>query len=402
MKTERISIALLLFVFFSLILVGCHNNQEAEERFIDGRSLEYLRLGTEALERYEFGAAIAFADSAERYTPELPDASFLKGRIFSELEDFESAASAYELTIQRDPEYRGVWHNLGNNAYRMHEYEEAIQFYKKEIAQQSAPVPWRGIGRAYVELGHVDSARWAFEEAIQLDSLYAPAYFNLALLLEDEGGFEEALEASEAAWRLSPLDTDFRYLMASLLVSNQEFEQAIPHLQAVTKERPWHHASHYNLGQALVRAGDRESGQEYLQKAEDLRAQDAQIKQLLNSSMTSGANPLAQAALGSALRKVGRYQDAMRAYKMASFLDPSNLEIQTNLANLYLLQGDTLATIQEYQSILQKDPSFTGVWVNLGIVYAISGQKEYARRAWQEALRIEPENTVAQSYLSRL
>ncbi|MBX2820591.1 MAG: tetratricopeptide repeat protein, partial [Rhodothermaceae bacterium] len=284
---ERITIVLPCILFFILVLVGCQNNQDAEERFIDARSLEYLRLGTEALERYEFGAAMAFADSAERYTPELPDASFLKGRIYSELEDFERAASAYELTMQRDSEYRGVWHNMGNNAYRMHEYDEAIQFYKKEIAQQSAPVPWRGIGRAYVELGQVDSARWAFEQAIRLDSLYAPAYFNLALLLEDEGIFEEALEASQTAWRLSPLDIDFRYLMASLLVSNQKFEQAIPHLQAVTKERPWHHASHYNLGQALVRAGDRGAGEEYLQKAEDLRAQDAQIKQLLNSSMTS-------------------------------------------------------------------------------------------------------------------
>jgi len=395
-------IVLPVIVLFSLILAGCQSNQKTEERFIDARSSDYLRLGTEALERYEFGLAMAFADSAEHYTPELPDASFLRGRIYSELEDFERAAAAYELTIQRDSEYRGVWHNMGNNAYRMHEYDEAIQLYKKEIAQQSAPVPWRGIGRAYVELGYVDSARWAFEQAIQLDSLYAPAYFNLALLLEDEGVFEEALDASQTAWRLSPLDTDFRYLMASLLVSNQKFVQAIPHLQAVTEERPWHHASHYNLGQALVRAGDRMAGEEYLQKAEDLRAQDAQIKQLLNSSMTLGANPLTQAALGSALRKVGRYQDAMRAYKMATFLDPSNLEIQTNLANLYLLQGDTLATIREYHSILQKDPSFTGVWVNLGIVYAISGQKEYARRAWQEALRIEPENSVAKSYLSRL
>ena len=391
-----------VLIAICLFLAGCQKSEVEPDQYVDLRSQEYLRLGTAALDAYEFGFAMAYADSAELFTPELPDASFLKGRIFSELEDFERADSIYRVTLQRDSEYRGVWHNLGNNAYRTRDYEEAVQFYKNEIDTHPAPVPWRGMGRAYVELGHADSARWAFEESIKMDSLYAPGYFNLALLLEDEGAFDEALQAAQTAWRLSPLDVDFRYLMASLFVSNEHFVEAIPHLQAVTQERPWHHASHYNLGQALVRMGERDRGQEYLQKAEELRAQDAQVNQLLNSSITSAANPLAQAALGSALRRLGRYEDAMRAYKMASYLDPTNLEIQTNMANLYLLKGDTLATIREYQSILQKDPTFTGVWVNLGIVYAISGQKEQARQAWQQALRIEPDNTVAKSYLSRL
>ena len=92
----------------------------------------------------------------------------------------------------------------------------------------------------------------------------------------------------------------------------------------------------------------------------------------------------------------------MRAYKIAQFLDPSNLEVQTNMANLLLLQGDTLGTIQGYQQILQQDPGFTGIWVNLGIVHAMSGQMPEAKNAWERALATDPENEAAKAYLARL
>lgn len=387
-----------------LIASGCGSEPEPvlTERFIDPRSRILLQKGAGALEIHEFDYALAFADSAEFFTPMLPDAAFLRGRIFSELGDFEKAQRAYEQTLSRDAQYRGVWHNIGNNDFRQNQFEEAIQHYKKEINLHEAPIPWRGIGRAYVELGQVDSARFAFDQALQLDSTYAPAHFNLALLLEDEGSFEEALHHALKASTYDAEDWDYRYLMASLLVTNARVEEAIPHLKEVTQTWPWHHASHYKLGQSLLRAGEAEAGEAMIKRSESLRAQDAKILQLLNSARSAHDDPLPHAALGSALRRVGRYEDAMRAYKIARHLDPGNLEVQTNMANLMLIQGDTLSSIRGYQAILQQDPTFTDIWVNLGIVYAMSDLNDEARHAWERALVLEPENGLAKSYLARL
>ncbi|MEM8487259.1 MAG: tetratricopeptide repeat protein [Bacteroidota bacterium] len=394
----------MLFCVLLFVLLGCKDaaDSTSDERFVDPRSQALLQQGTAALEQHEFEIALVFADSAERYTPELPDAAFLRGRIYSELGDYEKAAVAYTTTLERDPAYRGVWHNLGNNDFRINQFEDAIINYRKELAAHNAPMPWRGIGRAYVELGKVDSARVAFESAIQLDSTYGPAHFNLALLLEDEGKFPAALTHATYAASYTPDDWDYRYLMASLLATNGHNAEALPHLQAVTEHWPWHHASHYKLGQTLVRLGDTESGQLLIDEAEDLRAKDANIMQLLNSARAATDESLPHAALGSALRLVGRYEDAMRAYKIARHLDPANLEIQTNMANLMLLQGDTLGTIQAYQHILQQDPSFTGLWVNLGIVHAMAGQMQDAQAAWERAVTLDPENAQAKAYLARL
>ncbi len=399
---ENILLVLLAIVFIS---AGCNQSESKEEaaiRFIDPRSQEFLQLGTQALEENNFELAFLLADSAEAYTPELADAAFLKGRIFSAIGLYDEADSLYSVSLDRVPDYRGVWHNMGNNDFRRNQFEEAVQDYWKEIALHPEALPWRGMGRAFVELGKVDSAQYAFNQAISLDSTYAPAHFNLALLLEDEGRFDEALHHAQKASDLNPLDLDYRYLRASLLVTNEYFTESIPHLNQVITEWPWHPASHYKLGQSLIRTGMEEEGQAILEKAETLRAQDAKVNQLLNSARGAPGNALAHAALGSALRLVGRYEDAMRAYKIAEFLDPSNLEVQTNMANLLLLQGDTLGTIQGYQQILQQDPSFTGIWVNLGIVHAMSGQMPEAKNAWERALVSDPDNEAAKAYLARL
>ena len=399
---SSLSKSLLGGLFLALTALHCQPQPISTERYIDPRSQAYLQQGTLALEQHEFEAALVMADSAEAFTPQLSDVSFLRGRIYSELGDFEKADSLYRLTLAQTSGYRGVWHNLGNNEFRRHQYEEAVASYRKEAELHPAPIPWRGLGRAYVELGEVEKALDAFLEALKIDSSYAPAHFNIALLYEDEGEFDDALSHARKASSLSPDDLDYRYLMASLLVTTNRHEEAIPHLQLVADAWPWHHASHYKLGQSLVRTGNSEEGQPVLQKAESLRDQDAGIVQLLNSAQSAPDDPYVHAALGSALRGAGRYEDALRAYKIARYLDPANLEIQTNMANLYLLKGDTLGSIRGYQSILQQDPSFLGIWLNLGIVHALAGQPDKAQQAWKQALELDPDNEAAKAYLARL
>lgn len=382
---------------------GCETEEAEPRRLLDPITAHYLQEGTAALDAYRYEAALAYADSAEQRRPNAPDVAFLRGRTYAEMGDLERSDSLYRRVLALQPDYPGTWHNMGNNAYRQKRYSQAIAYHGRELEREPAPIPWRGIGRAYVELGKNDSARYALEQALVIDSSYAPAHFNLALLYEDEGDFDKALYHARQAWRLSPEDYDYRYLMASLMVKmGGDFEEAIPHLRAVAEYWPWHSASHYNLGQALVHLGRQEEGKELLERAEKLRALDAKIQHLLGTARSMPNDAMTHAALGSALRRAGRLQDALRAYRIAVHLDPTNLDIQNNVASIYLLQRDTLAAVQTYHHILQQDPSFAEVWVNLGVVYAISGEREKARRAWQAALQYEPEHEAAQAYLARL
>lgn len=362
----------------------------------------YLIKGTQARQQNEFALALAYADSAALRLPDSPDAYFLRGRTYADLGNFAAADSAYRRVIALRPDYPGVWHNRGNNAFRQQQYSTAISYYLDELKENRAPRPWRGIGRSYIELGRIDSAKHAFEQALALDTAYAPAHFNLALLYEDEGELEKALSHAKQALALSPDDLDFRYLVGSYLVRLGHSEEAVEHLITIAEAWPWHHAAHYNLGQALLRIGREEQGEAMLEQAERLRAVDAKIVQQLNAVQSVPTDPIVHAALGSALRRAGRRTEAMRAYKMSYHLDPDNLEVQNNIANLHLVEHDTTAAIHWYRRILAQDSTFVDVWVNLGIVHALAGEKEQARGAWEQALRHQPDHEAAKAYLARL
>lgn len=53
-------------------------------------------------------AARALADSAVQRAPRLSDAHFQRGRVLSELRQFETAGEAYRTVLDLSPEYRGA------------------------------------------------------------------------------------------------------------------------------------------------------------------------------------------------------------------------------------------------------------------------------------------------------
>jgi Tfp pilus assembly protein PilF len=394
-----------------LLLCACTSQPQEEPEEIIAQSEFLLRQANEALRLNEFDAALAIADSAQKLTPKSANVYFMRARIYSEVGQWQNAETAYRKVLELEPSYRGVWNNLGNNTFRQQKYEQAIGLYRNEIARNAklkpqsaaeAAIPFYQLGRAYVELGQVDSARASFQRALARDSSYALCHFHLALLFEDESELGPGLVHAQAALKIEPANLEYRYLVGGLLVKLQRYGEAIALLREVAGQWPWHHGAQYNMGQALVRLGQAEEGKKYLEEAERVRAEDARIEHLENTIRSLPNDPMAHASLAFAFRRVGRYNDALHAYQVAAHLAPANMEIQTNIANLHLLKGDTLRAIRHYQRILQYDPALAEVWINLGVVYALSRKPEEARGAWESALQYQPDHPLAKRYLAKL
>ncbi len=361
-----------------------------------------LQRADQALSRQNFEMAFALADSAEAQAPLLADISFLRGRTYAELLRLDDADSAYYQVLQARPSYPGVWHNLGNTAFRRQAYSQAIEHYHKELELAPDGRPWRGIAKAYVELGNLDSARIAFDRAIALDDNLHQAYFGLALLLEDMGDLTGALEASQKALEREPSSTEYQFSVGANLFKSGRTEEAIPYLKRVTEDWPWHQAAHYNLAQALVRSGRNTEARQMQERAEQLRELQATISNQENAVRVQPDNPFAHAGLASVLRRAARYDEAMHAYNVALYLAPGNLEFRNNVAVLHLLKHDTTAAIQTFEQIVRIDTSNVAGWFNLGSLYAMSGQPQKAKHVWQAAQKLDPGNEAIRSALSRL
>ena len=362
----------------------------------------FLMEGNKYLKKHDFKKALALADSAELYAIKKDDVYFFKGRIYSELGRFAKADEAYNNTININPNYIGAWNNLGNNAFRQQKFSQAVKYYNKEIIKNKTSTPFRALGRAYVELGKTDSARICFQHSIDINNNYASAYLNLAQLEEDEGNLNKALNHASRAYALEPNNIEYQYVYSTILVQMDRGKEAIYSLREIIKEWPWHHGAHYNLARALIQSGQKIEGQQYLDKSEKIRATQAKIDHLENTIRALPDDPYSYAALAFALRKVGRFNDSMHSYKVALYLDPDNYDIWNNVANLYLLQKDTIKALNTYNYIVDKNPALIDIWLNMGVVYALANQKENAIYSWERALKYQPENVSAIKYLNKI
>jgi tetratricopeptide (TPR) repeat protein len=334
--------------------------------------------------------------------PDAVEPYFLQGMIYTQIMRLDEAEAAYREVVARDPTYVGVWNNLGNIALRDARLQDALTHYRRELRLHPAPRPWISIGRAYRELGRIDSARYALDQALRLDSSAVDAYLAHAQMREEDGEFDEGLIVARKAYGLSPENTEVRYVLGVLLAKAGNDAEAVGHLQAVSEAWPWHTESHYSLAQALQRLGRDAESRDVLARAEQLWQRQADVSFFQKAVSNDPDNPYNYAALGSALRLAGRYEDAVDAYTIALSLEKENLEVRHNLASLYFLQGDTLRAIQTYRYIVDRDPAMLDAWLNMGILLALSGRADEARVAWESVLERDPLHEQALVYLSRL
>jgi tetratricopeptide (TPR) repeat protein len=355
-----------------------------------------------ALQQQAFIEALQLANQAESRAPAHPDVLFFKGRLYTRMMLLDAADSLYHLVAQHAPDYPGLWHNLANNAARRGQFGQAVAYYRKELKQHPSPLAWRGLARAYQELGRSDSAHVAYEMALRLDSTYAEAWLDLAELYEKEGRLEEALLAARRAWEQVPQSLIARYRLGNLLRQTGQLEAARALLESVVQEAPWHHAAHYSLGLVLQQQGAQEAAQRLIKKAETLRALQAKVEQAELMISNTPRDPYAYATLGSLLRRLGQYPEALYAYQVARYLDPQNLEFQNNIAILYLLLGQADQALAWLEQAVNQDSMFVDGWINLGILYARQGNLAAARTAWERASRLAPERPEPRRYLARL
>ena len=393
------SLVFLVWVFGS----GCAPDEPAPMvEPLSPLTASLLQQSEQALAGENYPVALALADSASNAQPHAVEPYFLQGLIHTQTLSWEKAERAYQEVIKLQPEYRGVWNNLGNVAMRQARVRDALGHYFVEIEHHPAATPWISIGRGYRELGVIDSAAIAFEKALELDSLSVDAALAYAQMMEEEGTFERGIVLARKAVRLAPDLPETQYAMGMLLAKTGKDEEAVPFLTSVTREWPWHTESHYSLAQTLQRLGQVEASRDVLARAEKLWQRQAEISYYQKAVSNDPENPYNYAALGSSFRVAGRYDEALESYRIARTMEPDNLELLVNMASLHFLRKDTLAAIRTYEQILKEDAQMVSAWLNLGIMHALKNDALAAYEAWNRVIEIEPDNQQALEYLSRL
>lgn len=393
------------------LMSGCGKSEEADLNLTTTEKMRlnlspevgrYLVSSEQAFQMGNYNLALAFTDSAEFAAPELADVYFMRGRILEKMEQRELASMAYQRVLALDPEYKGAYYNMGLAAFRSGMLREAIEFFSKERAIEETPFVNLELGKVYAQLGEPDSARAAYEAAIEGDPTNASAYMWLGQLYEEIGDLDKAIEYSQQGLEIKPDDPDYNYIIGSQYLRQGENEKAVEYLEPVASDLPWHQGAQYNLGQALMQLGEESRARKYLAQADTAQ----QMQQALNeagSAITTDPNNRDNWVNRSTLLwQTGQRQEAIQAYMVALSIDPGNFGMQSNLASMLIESGRVEEGIRRLQTLLRINPDFVGAWINLGAALANEKQYEAARTAWENALQREPNNAQVKSFLRQL
>ncbi|KAI5589082.1 hypothetical protein BDE02_05G138000 [Populus trichocarpa] len=307
-----------------------------------------------------------------------------------------------DLIISMDPE---VLKNKGNERYKQGRFEEALAFYDRAIALDSAKATYRSNrSAALIGLGRLIEAVVECKEAIRLDPSYQRAHYRLATIYFRLGETEKAL----SHYKQSGAITDSKDLAQA-----QALQKNLNRCIEARKLEEWSRL--LKETERTVSSGADSAPQVFAMQAEALlrlhRHQEAYTayQKRPNFSVESCAK-LFGLTIASYLLVIGakvymaagRFEDAMAAAQQAARLDPGNREASTVLKSARAvasarLSGNLLFKASKfteaciaYSEGLEHDPCNSILLCNRAACRSKLGQFEKAVEDCTAALSLQP------------
>jgi tetratricopeptide (TPR) repeat protein len=218
--------------------------------------------------------AAQFADAALALVSGSPDALYLRGDLYVEVEDPENAEAAYRAALAADVPSSVGRTKLAAALRYQGKTTEALD----ELAEALRIDPT--FARAHSDLGMIlrsqrklPEAIAAYREAIRLDADSTEAHNGLAVALATSGRLEDAVAEFREIVRIDPDSTIGHYNLAYALADLDRDVESAAALREVIRINPEHYNARFNLGELFRLEGKYDDSasqfREYLRLAPD-------------------------------------------------------------------------------------------------------------------------------------
>jgi tetratricopeptide (TPR) repeat protein len=139
------------------------------------------------------------------------EAYFMVGLNFRELGDTLQAIRSFQKAIDLNPELIDGWINIGQ-MYGLLRDSRALQYFESALRIQPNHVTLLHAKAYYLQsVDLIKESIAVFQQIIQIDPYYTPAYFNSGLLYLDIKEYEQAINQFSIAIKTDPLYLDAYY-----------------------------------------------------------------------------------------------------------------------------------------------------------------------------------------------
>jgi len=143
--------------------------------------------------------------------PNQAEAYFMSGLNYRELEDTAKAIRAFQKAIDLNPEIIDGWVNIGQ-LYGSMKNPIARQYFESGLRIDPQNISLLHAKAYYLQsIDEIQESLDVFQQIINIDPFYTPAYFNSGLLYLDIKQFDKAIEQFSIAIKTDPLYLDAYY-----------------------------------------------------------------------------------------------------------------------------------------------------------------------------------------------
>lgn len=150
------------------------------------------------------------------------DIWFQIGHVHEQQKDYDSAKSAYQRVLDRDPNHAKVLQQLGwlhhNSSSSFSSQERAIEFLEKSVAADNNDAQsWYLLGRCYMQQQKYPKAYEAYQQAVYRDGRNPTFWCSIGVLYYQINQYRDALDAYSRAIRLNPFISEVWYDLGTLV-----------------------------------------------------------------------------------------------------------------------------------------------------------------------------------------
>jgi protein O-mannosyl-transferase len=213
------------------------------------------------------------------------------------------------------------------------------------------------------------------------------AYNNLGVhVAKDQLDDAAAMALYRRALELKPTFADAHYNLANALVRAGDRPEAIREFNEALQLRPAFADAENNLGNLLKSMGEAQEAVDHLTRAVDLAPEDAEI----------------QSNLGAALAAAGENVQAVDHFERAVRLAPDDAGFHRRLARaLVAANRPTERAIEEGRVAVRLDPESAESHHTLGVALAQGEQATEAAHEFEETIRLQPNRVEAYGNLAK-
>jgi tetratricopeptide (TPR) repeat protein len=351
--------------------------------------------------------AKAKAEEELRAHPASVDGYNLLGIICSQSKDYACAEGAFDRALRLDPASTQTHNNRGNLLVGEGKPELAEKEFRKVLTIAPANRD------ANYNLGLLLLLRGAPDKAITYFlRVHPPDFetrFNLVRAYLRSGNTNAGLKGAATLSAENKGNVALHFTLGTILAAERQYKPAELEFERANALQPETFEILYNLGEVYLRGKQYSQAELVLNRALKLKADSAETLYLLAQVYFDESRPVDALDLLVRAHKIAPdntdviflmarvsmnqnfYEDAIPLLESGLKITPQRADLHAALGESYFMSGKTEKAIEEFQKLIQLDPSARS-YVFMGLSYRHLGRFDDARRYFQDGLKRDPHN----------